>query len=161
MQFKEMGLYITGLIAMQWSVPRSSIPYIVGGTNTQADTGGNSEIGYWKNIKSFGTTYANIMNNQLWIPRFGVRMRFKETYNHQDLLEQQKIQTRLNNITFMNNELFKVKKSLSVDYLMREFDLGEDDVQEAPEPVMSPDASMFRQGLKPNQDLGAIVTGKP
>ena len=43
MQFKDLGLYITGLIAMQWGIPRSSIPFIIGGTNTKDDTGGNAE----------------------------------------------------------------------------------------------------------------------
>lgn len=151
MQFKEMGLYITGLIAMQWGIPRSSIPYIVGGANTKDDTGGNSEIGYWKNIRSFRRYYCDIFNTQFWIPYFGVMMRFKDTYNHQDLLEQQKIQTKLNNITFMNNELMRLNKQLSFEYVAREFDLSNEDVIDNKH--VSIDNSSFRQNLLSNNHL--------
>ena len=46
MEFKDLGLYITGIIAMLWGIPRSAIPFIVGGTNTKSDVGGDSEKAY-------------------------------------------------------------------------------------------------------------------
>jgi len=163
MQFKEMGLYITGLMAMQWNVPRARIPFIVGGTNTQADTGGNSEVGYWKFINTCRRLYLRTINTQLWIPLFGVEMKFRDTYNNQDLLLEQKTQTKLNNITFMNGELMKAGKKFSAQYLTRVFNGGdcsiEDDDLEEHDPmeaiIQEAQGSMFRQGLKSNNELSS------
>ena len=90
MQFMDSGLYITGLVAMQWQIPRSSIPYIVGGTNTKDDTGGNSEKGYWRNIEISQEMYAETINSQLWIPHFGVKIvliipSYNKMYNYKPL----------------------------------------------------------------------------
>jgi hypothetical protein len=159
MQFKEMGLYITGLIAMQWSIPRSSIPYIVGGANTKDDTGGNSEKGYWRNIEAFQNLFCNYINTQLFIPYFGVRMKFKKTYKHDELLEVQTEQTRLNNLTFMSNELAKAKKKFTSDFIIRYLNgykepIEEDDLEDHdPMMDMMNQNSAFRQGLQSNLDL--------
>jgi hypothetical protein len=155
MQFKEMGLYIMGVLAMQWSVPKSRISFIIGGTNNSADTGGVSELGYWHNIESFRRTYEDTINTQLFIPHFGVKFKFKDTYNHQDLLEAQKAQTDLNNVRFMNEELAKSKKTLSVEYLMNKFKLCEDDLEEYEDPIqtMQIEESQFRQELAKNSSM--------
>ena len=63
----------------------------------------------------------------MFITYFGVMLKFKKTYKHDELLEAQTTQTHLNNISFMNTELQKVGKKLSTDYLMREYELDEGD----------------------------------
>jgi len=105
MQFMDMGLLITGLIAMQWQIPRSSIPYIVGGTNTKDDTGGNSERGYWDNIEYAQRIDADIDNSQLWIPKFGVRLVYDKVYIQKDIQEQTAKQLMLNNVQLMEEIL--------------------------------------------------------
>lgn len=157
MQFKEMGLYIMGILAMQWRVPKSGLSIVVDGTSTSADTGGVSEIGYNNNLTSYRSAFENFINTQLFIPHFGVLFRFKDNYNHQDLLEAQKKQTDLNNLKFMNDELAKSKKTLSVDYLKDKFDL--DDADLAPLKMIpgitspAPQTSGFRQGLAKNKSM--------
>lgn len=119
MQFKDSGLYITGLMALQWGIPRSSIPFIIGDTNTKDDTGGNSEKGYWTVIKDFQDTFAQTMNTQLWIPYFGVKIEFENAYINADIQGQTALQLRVNNI-MAEDSIWKTKgKQLSTNRVMR------------------------------------------
>lgn len=98
MQFTDSGLYITGLIAMQWQIPRSSIPYILNNTNTKDDTGGNSERSYWELVDFMQKTFADTMNTQLWIPYFGVKIVFDKKYVQKDIQKETAKQLLLNNL---------------------------------------------------------------
>ncbi len=131
MQFMDMGLYITGLIAMQWQVPRSSIPYIVGGTNTKDDTGGNSEKGYWRNVEMSQMLFAEPMNTQLWIPHFGVKIVFDETYIQQDVQIQTAKQLKLGNIMTTDSILKTSGKQLTDKKKLKLLNLHTLDVEEA------------------------------
>lgn len=127
MQFKDQGLYITGIMAFQWGVPRSSIPFIIGGTNTRDDTGGNSEKGYWRNIEFAQDIFAETMNTQLWIPHFGVKLVFDNTFPAQDVQLQTANQLRLGNIMSENNLWRGIGKQLNKFALFKE--LGRSDTE--------------------------------
>jgi hypothetical protein len=127
MQFQDMGLYITGVMAMQWQIPRSSIPYIVGSANTKDDTGGNSEKGYWRNIELAQYLIADTLNTQLFIPHFGVKIVFDNTFIMQDVQLQTARQLRLNNIKLENELLATHQKKLSYETMIRE--LGRSDIE--------------------------------
>jgi len=113
MQFKDMGLYITGLIAMQWGIPRSSIPYIIGGTNTKDDTGGNSERGYWEAVSHMQRAFFEDENIQLWMPHFGVKWIPENSYMNLDIQRETALQLKLNNMIAMDTLLNKSDKQLS------------------------------------------------
>lgn len=130
MQFKDMGLYITGLVAMQWQIPRSSIPYIVGGTNTQEDTGGNSEKGYWRNVEYAQSVFVETMNTQLWIPYFGVRIVFDNTFVQQDVQIQTGQQLKLGNIVTTDNLLKGSGKQLSLTKKLKLLGLTINDIED-------------------------------
>ena len=144
MQFKDMGLYITGLIAMQWGIPRSSIPYIVDGTNTKDDTGGNSERGYWDNIQYSQTIDAEIDNTQLWMPFFGVKMVYDKKYIQKDVQEETAKQLKYNNIKLGNEILQSSGKQLKGETLLKLFGLADSDVEEA-EVLMDPNSTLNEQ----------------
>lgn len=130
MQFKDSGLYITGLIAMQWGIARSSIPYIIGGTNTKDDTGGNSERGYWQVIRKFQKTFADTMNTQLWIPYFGVKIVLENPYYQLDIQKESAMQTRLNNLQQVDTLLMRSGKQLTLSTKLREIGISDEDVEE-------------------------------
>ena len=130
MQFKDSGLYITGLIAMQWGIPRSSIPFIIGGTNTKDDTGGNSERSYWTIIDKLQKTFAQTMNTQLWMPHFGVKLVFDNPFFQLDIQRQQAIQTKLNNIMQMDTVLSRMDKQVSDQKRLKLMGLTEKDTTE-------------------------------
>ena len=132
MQFMDMGLLITGLLAMHWQVPKSSIPYIVGGTNTSDDTGGNSEKGYWDNIECMQQIDAEIDNSQLWIPHFGVRLVYDKTYVQKDVQEETAKQLKINNAITMEQLLKTSKVRLSQEKKIQMLGLTSADVEEIP-----------------------------
>ena len=146
MQFKDSGLYITGLIAMQWGIPRSSIPYIIGGTNTKDDTGGNSERSYWETIASMQKTWAEIENTQLWIPHFGVRIVFDNSYINLDVQRETAKQLKLSNVMNTEQILFKGGLKLEESKRLRLLDLTNKDTMELTEEEMNP------MGFQDNQD---------
>ena len=61
---------------MHWQIPRSKLPFILGGTNAKSDIGGEAEKGYWANVERKQDRLAEIYNTQLFIPRFGVKLVF-------------------------------------------------------------------------------------
>jgi hypothetical protein len=165
MQFADMGLYITGLLALQWGIPRSSIPYIVGGTNTKDDTGGNAERGYWQFIKGVQMTFAEIWNTQLWMPHFGVKIVFENQFPQLDVQEAAAMQSKIQNLQNIDTLLMKDKKMISYEKKLEVLGLTEEDIDDAPE-----DALMAMQGGlnigtpktsndKPNTDQAAGKAG--
>lgn len=152
MQFKDSGLYITGLIAMQWGIPRSSIPYIVGGTNTKDDTGGNSDRGYWETIGYMQQAFAEDINLQLFIPYFGVKLCFENAYVNLDVQRETAMQLKLNNVMAMETILSHSGKTLSDEKKMELLDLTDDDVKEAPLMLAGPgDSTLNAQVSKADQ----------
>lgn len=135
MQFMDSGLYITGLIAMQWSVPRSSIPFIVGGTNTKDDTGGNSENDYWANIEHAQQLLSQIWNTQFFKKNFRVRIKFKRKYVQGEIRQESLRQQKLNNLKLTNDMLRASGKTLKSEKLIHEFGLSMDDVEDWEEPI--------------------------
>lgn len=161
MQFENMGIYIAGLVALQWDVPRSSIPFMSKEANTKEDTGGNSERDFYGSIEYTQDLLTETLNQQIWIPKFGTRMKFNKSYKHDQVIETQTQQQRLNNLTFINNEFGRVDKVLKPDYIIRYIngineEIDEDDLQKKPEELLpiEGDNSQMRQGLKSNKDLG-------
>lgn len=145
MQFMDQGLYITGLVAMQWQIPRSSIPYIVGGTNTKDDTGGNSERGYWDTVKNMQDIFADTMNSQLWVPYFGVRLVFDNQFVQKDVQEQTMWQLKLNNVQLMDQLLAKSKKKIAEDKLLSLLGLTSEDTEEYEMEMMNPVSTLNNQ----------------
>jgi hypothetical protein len=136
MQFQDEGLYITGVMAMQWSIPRSSIPYIVGGANTKDDTGGNSEKDYWSNVEFFQAVYAETMNTQLWIPHFGIKIVFDKRYINSDVQEQTAKQLKYNNIKLLNDMAGMYGKNIKFEKFTSEVGLIDDDFEKKSEEPM-------------------------
>jgi len=135
MQFMDMGLYITGLLAMQWQIPRSSISFIVGGANTKDDTGGNSEKGYWDNVEYFQQMFADVYNSQLWIPHFGVKLVFDKVYINKDVQKQTALMSKYNNVLTMSTILNSSEKQLSLKKKMEILEIEDDDMEDFEDPM--------------------------
>lgn len=157
MQFENMGIYIAGLLALQWDIPRSSIPFMSKDANTKEDTGGNSERDFDTSIEYAQDTFDDYINKQIFIPKFGTRMKRYKGYKHDQMVETQTQQMRLNNLTFINDELGRVDKVLKPEYIVRYVngineEIGEEDLEKKPdEPVMI--EGQMRQGLETNDNI--------
>ena len=133
MQFETMGLYVTGVLALQWGIPRSSIPFIQGGVNTKDDTGGNTERGYWEVIRKFQHLYMETMNTQLWIPYFGVKIVLENPYFQLDVQEQTYKQMKYNNIKLVDEMAQVNKKRFKFSEKVRLLDMDIDMFEDIPE----------------------------
>ena len=158
MQFKEMGLYITGLVAMQWGIPRSAIPYIVGGTNTKSDVGGDAEAAYWRVIKHMQDKFSEDMNTQLWIPYFGTKLCFDNPYHLFNVQLETAKMTKLQNIMSVDQVLRPSKKRLSESKRIGLLGLRPDELEEIPEDeIMMQQQAAFGMGTQsqPKKDPGS------
>lgn len=151
MQFKEQGLYVTGLLAMQWGIPRSSIPYIVGGANTKDDTGGNTERGYWEVIRNLQTLFSETQNTQLWMPHFGVKIIFDNPYVNLDVQQETAMMNKLNNIMSTDNILSKAGKQIAFPKRLRLLDMTEEEVEDQRLDIMQ--EQMAAQGMGTDAQL--------
>jgi len=136
MQFKDMGLYITGLIAMQWGISRSAIPYIIGGTNTKSDVGGESDDSYWEVIRDMQLTFAETMNTQLWMPYFGVQLVFDNPHVMFNIREETARMNKFNNVMAMDRILMPAKKQLNTETRLYMLGIDEKMVEDMPEQDM-------------------------
>jgi len=129
MQFKDMGLYVTGLIAMQWGISRSAIPYIVGGTNTKADVGGDAESSYWSSIKEMQMMFSEDMNLQIWMPHFGVKIVLDNDYHLFNIQIETAKMNKYNNMLTMDNILRPTGKQLTEMSRLKMLGITEKDVE--------------------------------
>jgi len=150
MQFKESGLYITGLVAMQWGIPASSIPYIVSGQQKKDDKGGDSERNYWRKIQFNQDKFSNDMNTQLWMPHFGVKIVFDNPFPQNDQVIQSSRQIKLTNLQVENELLGVNEKQLSNKTLMLELGRTDEDLTKKKEDPMMTQFGMNNQ-LPKNQ----------
>ena len=89
MDNKDLGLYMTGVIAMMYGIPTSRIPFLVGKASSQGDSGGIADTGYWRKISVWQGKMEDVYNRDLFIPFFGVKMRFKRGYLQDEVRETQ------------------------------------------------------------------------
>jgi len=145
LQYKDVGLYVLSIIAMNWNVPRSMLPVILGNTNSKSDIGGEAEKGYWSNIEKKQDRLAEIYNTQLFIPHFGVKLVFNKEYKQDDVQENTALQLKLNNLEMTNRLLSVYKKQLNMNSALKRLGLNEDDLEAAEE--MAVESGMLRQNM--------------
>jgi len=150
MLFKDVGLYVAGVLAMHWNVPKSFLPYIVDGTNTKSDTGGASERMFWKRVEKIQDRVSSEYNKELWNKYFGVNLVFDKSYKQDEAAENTATQLRLGNIEMMNNLLANVDKQLTVDKMLLMLDLNEKDIKKKKLDPMA--TGMLRQGMFPQKN---------
>ena len=89
MENKDLGLYLTGIIAMMYGVPVERIPFLVGKSATNGDSGGLADTGYWRKISVWQGKMEDVYNRELFVPFFGVEIRFKRGYLQDEVRETQ------------------------------------------------------------------------
>lgn len=154
MQFKDLGFYVASILALQWSIPKSRLPFVVSGSNTKEDTGGNSEKDYYDNINFYQRIIEHLFNCQLWNPLFKVRMKFKRTYLQDEIRETQNQTSRLTNLTSMETILRSNKKQLTEGYKIRYINgINEQVDTEDLEEVEIPDFELDPSAQQPLNDM--------
>jgi len=89
MENKDLGLYIVSVLAMFYGMPVNRIPFLVGKAAAGGDSGGLADSGYWRKISVWQSKFEAGYNKQLWIPFFGVKMKFRRGYLQDEVRETQ------------------------------------------------------------------------
>ena len=89
MENKDLGLYLTSVLAMMYGVPVNRIPFLVGKAAAGGDSGGLADTGYWRKISVWQSKLEGPYNRELWVPYFGVEMKFRRGYLQDEVRETQ------------------------------------------------------------------------
>ena len=89
MENKDLGLYLTSVLAMMYGVPVNRIPFLVGKAASGGDSGGLADTGYWRKISVWQSKLEATYNRDLFIPFFGVEMKFRRGYLQDEVRETQ------------------------------------------------------------------------
>ncbi len=89
MENKDLGLYVVGVLAMFYGMPVSRIPFLVGKAASGGDAGGLADSGYWRKVSVWQSKIEAPYNAQLFVPYFGVEMKFNRGYLQDEVRETQ------------------------------------------------------------------------
>ncbi len=89
MENKDLGLYLVSVLAMMLGVPVSRLPFLVGKAAAGGDAGGLADSGYWRKISVWQSKLEGPYNRDLWVPYFGVKMKFRRGYLQDEVRETQ------------------------------------------------------------------------
>ena len=91
MEFRQLAIYYTGILALAMNMPIARVSAIIGsevsGGTASTDL---SEAGYWKSISAIQDYWEDLLNSQLFQPEFKVDMRFNRGYRNDEIKETQR-----------------------------------------------------------------------
>ena len=91
MEFRQMAIYYTGVLATAFNMPIARIASIIGGTVKQpAASQDLSEAGYWRTISCAQDYWEDLLNTQLFEPEFGVWIKFNKGFKNDQIKEAQR-----------------------------------------------------------------------
>ena len=94
MEYRELAVYYTGILALAWNMPLSRVAPILG-TKIKATGVDISEQGYWRGISEAQDYWEDLLNAQLFEPEFGLYFRFKRNYRDDDVKEAQALAQKM------------------------------------------------------------------
>lgn len=91
MEFRQLAVYYTGILALAFNMPMARVAAIIGG-DVKSGTAGTdlSEAGYWRSISSAQDYWEDLLNQQMFEPDFGVEIRFNRGYKNDEIKEAQR-----------------------------------------------------------------------
>lgn len=89
MENKDLGLYLISVLAMMYGIPVNRIPFLVGKAAAGGDSGGLADTGYWRKISVWQSKLEAVYNRDLFVPFFGVEMKYRRGYLQDEVRETQ------------------------------------------------------------------------
>ena len=153
MENKDLGLYLTSVLAMMYGVPVNRIPFLVGKAAAGGDSGGLADTGYWRKISVWQSKLEATYNRELWGPHFGVEMKFRRGYLQDEVRETQNAM-QMTSVAEQRLRLGLWTVEEAGDYL----NIDEEIIKEAQEQKKERDeeemkSSMLMQNLNTNQNV--------
>lgn len=100
MEFRQLAIYYTGIVAFSYNMPLGKIQAILGGDIKGSGASGadTEDSSYWRAISEAQDYWEGLVNSQFWIPEFGVKMRLARK-NVQDKVR--RVQAMAQGVTVM------------------------------------------------------------
>lgn len=137
LQFEDVGKAVTSVIASLFQYPKGRLNVKTKEAASDKDNKGESEKAYWKNVNKWQNRLARVLNSQLFVPFFGVRIKFNKQYLHDAVVENTAVSLRLNNTKLTNDMLASTYgKRIPVSQLLKiannddEVNLNVDDLED-------------------------------
>lgn len=129
MEFRQLAIYYTGVLALAFNMPLSRIMSIIGAENSGGGSAssGTSEEGYWRRISKEQDYWERLLNTRFFQPWFNVDMKFNRSYKQDEVREAQIFMTKVDTLTKMRSSL---NLPLKVDYVKRILNLRDEDLEE-------------------------------
>jgi len=100
MEFRQHAIYLTGVLALAFNMPLNRIAVVIG---TEAKSGARSEDvsseAYQNRISEAQDYWEQLLNTQLFMPHFGVKIKFNRMYKSDEIKE---TQARLQHLELLN-----------------------------------------------------------
>lgn len=94
MENKDLSLYLVSVLAMFYGIPASRIPFLIGQNSNSGDSGGLADSGYWRKISVWQSKFEEPYNRELFVPFFGVKMKFRRGYLQDEVREVSTLMTK-------------------------------------------------------------------
>ena len=122
MEFKDLALYYTGILALSFNMPMSRVATILGMKGGKAGNEDLANEGYWRKISEVQDYWEQLLNTQLFMPHFDVKIKFNRNYKQDEIRETQNLMQsldlydRLFNVGAITDEYFFMKMKIPDKY---------------------------------------------
>ncbi len=131
MEFRQLAIYLTGVLALAFNMPLSRVATIIGSVvKISAGSDDLANEGYWNKIDEMQSSWERILNSQLFIPFFGVKIRFDRGYKQNEVREVQRAVQAGESVAKINTLLSEHEKQVSLTYIKSMFYLEDHDLKE-------------------------------
>ena len=161
MEFRKLAVYCTSLICQIFQLPLARVQSVLG-MEVKGGPSDISDAAYWRTISEMQDSIETLLNLKLFEPRFGVKIKFNNSYVQDEIREAQQQMQKMDMLAKKLDLIGRVGKQLKQEALLRlingsdileeENDISEDDLEEMTFP-MQEGISGNRQGMMSNQKL--------
>lgn len=129
MEFRQLAVYLTGVLALSFNMPMSRVASIIG-SEVRISTGADdlANEGYWNKIDEMQSYWERLLNTQLFKPYFDVEIKFDRGYKQNEVREVQRQAMAVSYVSGANMLLARHGKQVNLEYLKRTFYIDDDDL---------------------------------
>lgn len=129
LEYKDLALYITSIVAYAYHIPISRLPFLIGSAANKGDAGGLSEAGYWNMISDLQDTVEDLLNSQLFEP-MGWHIRFQRKYKQDEVREAQTASMNADTVIKIQNIMAKCGKQIKAEKVAEMLKIPDEDLED-------------------------------
>lgn len=124
MEFQKLAIYHTGVLALAFNMPLDRVLTIVG-AGVKGKSSDMTESGYWNQISGYQDYWEQLLNNHLFVPFFGVKIRFRRQYLQNQVREAQTMTMKLDGV----QKMFSLGIPVNDQYVFNFLGMTDDDLE--------------------------------